>query len=103
MQGVTIGKETIPNWINEIKSKTGPQIIPDAEMLTLENKNIITLFAPEYPIKPVSIRGRCYKRIGNSNHIINIDEISNEHLKTINPSWDMYPDTLNSLDDISIE
>jgi len=38
VQGITVGKETIPNWINEIKSKTSPQIIPDAEMLTLENK-----------------------------------------------------------------
>jgi ATP-dependent DNA helicase RecG len=31
-QGITIGKETIQNWINEIKSKTTPQIIPDVEI-----------------------------------------------------------------------
>ena len=102
-QGVTIGKETIPNWINEIKLKTTPQIIADADVITLDKKIIVALFVPEYPIKPVSIRGRYYKRTGNSNHLLSIDEIANEHLKTINSSWDMYPDALNSLDDISIE
>jgi len=51
LQGITVGKETIPNWVNEIKLKTTPQIIADAEILTLENKKIVTLYVPEYPIK----------------------------------------------------
>ena len=88
IQGVTIGKESIPNWINEIKSKTSPQLIPDVEMLTYENKTIIALSVSEYPINPVSIRGKYYKRMDNSNHLLSIDEIANEHLKTINSSWD---------------
>lgn len=29
VKGVDIGKETIQNWVNEIKIKTAPQIIPD--------------------------------------------------------------------------
>jgi len=31
-QGITVGKETIQNWLNQIKGKTSPQIIPDAEI-----------------------------------------------------------------------
>jgi len=92
VQGITIGKETIPNWINEIKLKTSPQIIADADVITVEKKIVVALFAPEYPIKPVSIRGRYYKRVGKSNHLLSIDEIANEHLKTINSSWDYYID-----------
>jgi len=102
-QGVTIGKETIPNWVNEIKLKTTPQIIADADVINIDKKTVVALFAPEYPIKPVATRGKYYKRAGNSNHLLSIDEIANEHLKTINSSWDMYPDTLNSLNDISVE
>ena len=102
-QGVTVGKETIPNWVNEIKLKTTPQIIADADVITVDKKTVVALFAPEYPIKPVSIRGRYYKRTGKANHLLSIDEIANEHLKTINSSWDMYPDPINTLENISLE
>ena len=57
----------------------------------------------EYPVKPVSTRGRYYKRITNANHLMSIDEIANEHLKTINSSWDFYLDPNHSIKDISLE
>ncbi len=34
---------------------------------------------------------------------MSIDEISNEYLKTINSSWDYYPDPIHDIDTISIE
>ena len=79
-QGITVGKETVQSWINEIKSKTSPQIIPDTEILTLENKTIVALFVPEYPIKPVSTRRKYFKRVGNSNHMLSANEVANMHL-----------------------
>jgi ATP-dependent DNA helicase RecG len=103
VQGVTVGKETIPNWVNEIKLKTTPQIIADADVITIDKKTVVALFAPEYPIKPVSIRGRYYKRTGNSNHLLSVDEIANEHLKTINSSWDFFIDKNHSEADLSKE
>jgi ATP-dependent DNA helicase RecG len=102
-QGVTIGKETIPNWINEIKLKTTPQIIADADVIIVDKKKIVALYASEYPIKPVSTRGRYYKRTGNSNHLLSIDEIAKEHLKTINSSWDFYIDQNHTEADLSKE
>ena len=101
-QGITLGKETIQSLINEIKSKTNPQIIPDVDVLEIKNKTILLLYAPEYPIKPVSIKGKFYKRAGDSNHLLGVDEIANEHLKTINSSWDMFPDVIHSLEEISL-
>jgi ATP-dependent DNA helicase RecG len=101
IHGITIGKETIQSWINEIKNKTSPQIIPDAETLVFEKKSIVALFVPEYPVKPVSVRGKYFKRIGNSNHLLSVDEIANEHLKTINSSWDFYIDPNHSETDLS--
>jgi len=34
---------------------------------------------------------------------MSIAEIANEHLRTINSSWDFYPDPNHDIDDISIE
>ena len=101
--GVTVGKETVQSWINEIKNKTSPKLIPDAEEMVLEKKTIVALSVPEYPVKPVSTRGKYFKRSGNSNHLLGVDEIANEHLKTINSSWDMYPNPVRTMRDISFD
>ncbi|WP_277632254.1 helix-turn-helix domain-containing protein [Avrilella dinanensis] len=84
IKGVDLGKETIQNWINEVKSKTATVVIPEVEVIQELDKTVVLLKVQEYPIKPVSMRGRCYKRIGNSNHLMSVEEISNEHLRTIN-------------------
>jgi ATP-dependent DNA helicase RecG len=55
------------------------------------------------PIKPVSFKGKYYRRIAKSNHLMDIDEIANEHLKTINSSWDYFPDPYHKTDDISFD
>jgi len=91
VKGVDIGKETIP------------QIIPDAEVIDMQEKTVIVFSVTEYPIKPVSLKGRFYKRNGNSNHLMTIDEIANEHLKTINTSWDFYIDPNHTTDEISFD
>jgi ATP-dependent DNA helicase RecG len=101
-QGITIGKETIQNWINEIKNKTGPQIIPEAEVLVINNKEIVSFYIQEYPIKPVATRGKYFKRVGNSNHFLSATEVANMHLQTVNSSWDYYPRPNKTLADISL-
>ncbi|MCX6253587.1 MAG: putative DNA binding domain-containing protein [Bacteroidia bacterium] len=101
--GITISDESIQNWINQIKQNTDPQVISDVQTFKLNNKNIVVFDVMEYPIKPVSYRNKYFKRIANSNHIMRLDEITNEHLKTINSSWDFYPDPNHSLEDISLE
>ena len=101
--GITVSDESIQNWINQIKQNTEPQVIPDVQTFKLNDKIIVVFEVMEYPIKPVSYRNKYFKRIANSNHIMRLDEITNEHLKTINSSWDFYPDPNHSLEDISLE
>ena len=72
VKGFRLGKETIAQWINEIKNKTVPILIPDIEEITFEGKTVVTLRVKEYPVKPVSIKGRYYKRTGNSNHLMSV-------------------------------
>ena len=90
VKGITIGKETIQNWINEVKTKTATQIIPDVEIHTVDNKTVVSLYTMEYPIKPIATRGRYYKRIGNANHLMTVVEISDLYMQSMQNSWDSY-------------
>jgi len=101
--GISLGKETIPQFINEIKGKTSPSIIPDSEIIDVENKKVLILSVTEYPIKPVSVQGRYYKRVDASNHLLSANEVANMHLQTINSSWDYYPRPGKTINDISLE
>jgi len=103
VRGILLGKETTTQWINEIKNKTAPQIIPDIDVLTIDDKTLVSFSVIEYPVKPVSTRGRYYKRVGNSNHLLSVSEVVDLHLQTINSSWDAYPDPVHSMDDISLD
>ncbi|MBE9464794.1 RNA-binding domain-containing protein [Dyadobacter subterraneus] len=103
VKNFVIREETVQQWLNEIKHKTQPSVIPDSEFLEIEGKEIISLSIKEFPIKPVAFRGRYFKRVQNSNHQLNLREISDMHLKTFNTSWDSYATNDYKLDDISLE
>ena len=100
--GVNINEESVQNWINEIKSKTTPTLIPDVNIVTLEDKSIVIFTVPEYPIKPVATRGKYFKRAQNSNHQMSLTEVVNEHMRITNSSWDYLPDPNHSLQHISV-
>jgi len=99
----TIGKESIQNWLNEIKNKTQPSILPDVKVVELNGVDVIEFKIPEYPIKPIACRGKYFKRVKNSNHQMSLSEISDLYLKTFNLSWDYYIDNQHSLDNISLD
>jgi ATP-dependent DNA helicase RecG len=87
LENFTVGKESIQNWINEVKTKTSPQIIPDAEPIEYKGQEVIEFSVQEYPIKPVAYRGKYFKRVKNSNHLLSVTEVVNLHLQSINSSW----------------
>lgn len=101
--GVQLGKETLQNWTNQIKLYTSPSISPDLSELIVKNKTIVIFKIIEYPIKPISCKGKYFKRIQNSNHQMSIHEISDLHLKTHHSSWDHYNDTQHTLENISLD
>jgi ATP-dependent DNA helicase RecG len=103
LTGIKLNSESLQNRINEIKNKTSPSLIPDVSIINSGEKAIVVFSVQEYPIKPVATRGKYYKRVANSNHLMGPDEISNEHLRTINSSWDFYCDPNHGIDTISIK
>jgi len=68
--GTQVSQESIQKWINQIKNATSPSIIPDAERFTQEGKTIIGLSVISYPIKPISFKGKYFKRVHNANHLM---------------------------------
>ena len=101
VNNVSLGKETIQNWINEIKQKTSPSVYPEIRECLIEGKTVIMIDVPEFPVKPVSFKGRYFKRIGNSNHLMSAFEITQINIQTLQTSWDAFPArkmTINDLD-----
>jgi ATP-dependent DNA helicase RecG len=101
--GTTINTETLQNWINQVKISTTPSVIPDIEAVSIENRNVVLIKVMEYPIKPIALKGRYIKRVKNSNHQMDISEVTDLHLKTFNTSWDYYIDGNHSIEDLSLE
>lgn len=98
--GIRSSSESFQSWINEIKSKTIPAIIPNVEIIEVMSKKVAKFTIGEFPVKPVAVKGRFYKRIQNSNHLLDIHEISMMHLQSLKTSWDSYTYANGNLDDI---
>lgn len=88
--GVTLEKETLSNWQNEIKNKTEPFITPEIKLEKIEGKKIIIFEIIEFPFKPVSFKGRYFLRKNNSNHKMSVSEVADMFLRTKRSSWDFY-------------
>ena len=101
VQGVTLGKETLNEWLGQIKSTTSPSLIPDIDSQTINDKTVVTIKVSEFPVKPVSIRGRYYKRVASSNHQMGLSEIADLYMQSLQLSWDSYLAPSTSLDALS--
>ncbi len=103
ISGVTIGNESTQNYINQIKNATEPSLIVDIEVLKIDDKTILAIKVDEFPIKPVSFKGKYFKRVQNSNHQLNLTEISNMHLESLQLSWDAYEARDTSLEELDFD
>lgn len=100
--GVTVGKETLNQWLTKVKSGTSPALIPDIEAYKLDGKTIVVITVQEYPVKPVNTRGRYFKRIGSANHQLGLTEINDLYMRSLQISWDAHPAPDQDLDALSI-
>jgi ATP-dependent DNA helicase RecG len=89
--GTLIGTESFKEWANTISQSTEPRIIPEIEELSREGRAVAAIHIRENPLKPVSVRGRCYRRVGASNRAMQPHEIAEMHLQSVGSSWDLTP------------
>ncbi len=90
ISGVTVGKETIQSWINQVKMATTPAIIPDVTLTAIEGKNVVQLTIAAFPVRPVACRGKYFRRVHGANHAMSLNEVADAYLKTFQLSWDSY-------------
>ncbi len=83
--------------------KTQPSIIPDIEVVDYKGNTIVELTIQEFPIKPVSFKGRYYKRVKNSNHQLTVLEIADLSMQSLQVSWDSYPASNTTIDDLDLK
>ncbi|OGS20214.1 MAG: hypothetical protein A2252_06340 [Elusimicrobia bacterium RIFOXYA2_FULL_39_19] len=100
IKGIQIGKETTNDWVNQIAQASNPRIIPDIDVVTIDGKKIIDIVIKECPIKPVAVKGKCFRRVNNSNRLMTPQEIAHMHYNSLEMSWDMTPAKGYSLKDI---
>ena len=103
IKGIKVGKETLNQWANQISQSTDPRIIPELEKIKVDGKTVIAVKIKENPIKPISKKGRCLKRVDSSNRAMSAQEVAQMHLHSTGMSWDKYPAKDAKLSDIDIE
>jgi len=100
--GTPIGTESLKEWVNTISQSTEPRLIPEIEEISREGKPVVAIHIKENPLKPVSVRGRCYRRVGSSNRVMQPHEIAEMHLQSIGSSWDLLPAPKTTLVDLDL-
>jgi ATP-dependent DNA helicase RecG len=101
--GTTFGKETSAQLLNRIASVTEPTVVPEVALTDVDGKTVCVVSVSEYPLKPVSIRGRCYRRVGNANSQMPPAEIAQMHMRATGTSWDALPATGKTVSDINLD
>ena len=88
IRGVTIGKETLRNFANRIVQATEPRVTLEIQQVDIEGKSVLLIRIAESDLKPVAVKGVCYRRVGNSNRVMSPQEIARMHLNATGQTWD---------------
>jgi hypothetical protein len=73
--GVTIGKNTIENFVNEVRQYTTPPLSPLIEIVELEGKTLVLAIIPKASEgQLIYAFDRPYIRVGRSNHVMPPEE-----------------------------
>lgn len=102
VNGITLGKETLNEWLGQIKSSTSPALIPDIAAHAEQGKTVVVIRMSEFPVKPVNTKGRYFKRVASSNHQLSSGEIADLYVQSLQLSWDAYEARGYTIDQLSV-
>ncbi len=99
--GLQIGKKTLEDLANYIKTHTDNHVFPKISVEEIEGKKIVVIGVKESGEKPVFFKGRAYMRVGNSAHKLSASEIRKMAKETGDKIyWDSKPCENATLEDI---
>ena len=100
IHGVQPSESTLRDWSNRISQSIDPKVVVTINTTRIEEKRIVFINVDESRIKPVSCKGRYFKRIGATNRRMNWEDITNMVLESVGATWDELPELRASMDDI---
>ncbi len=103
IKGVRLGKKTLDEWVNQVSQTTEPKISIKPEKFSVKEKKIILFHILENRIKPVSFKGRYFKRVSSSNRQMGWEDITTLVLETAGTTWDCLIEPQTTLEDIGLE
>jgi ATP-dependent DNA helicase RecG len=103
VKGASISEEHLKDWAVRISNASEPTLIPDVSTIDVDGGTVGVISIKEFPMKPVAIRGRCYRRVGPSNRQMTPTEITELHLHSLGLTWDMVPSPGRAIDEIDME
>jgi len=89
--GVQIGRTTIEDLANKIKTNTDPPQYPSISVDGPDHSAVIVILVEENPIKPVWAFGRPIKRVGRTNQRLSREEAQRMAEATTGRTWDALP------------
>lgn len=101
--GASFSQEALRDVVNRISNATEPSVIPDAEKVSLPGGEVMVLTVPEYPLKPIAVRGRCFKRSGSTTRQMTPAEIAEVHLQCTGQSADALLVDGKTVDDLDMD
>lgn len=101
IRGITLGKETLRDWANQIAQATG--IHPRLNPVSHADGTLVLIEVAESPVKPVACRGRFFKRVGKSTRQMTDDDITRAVLDKLGMTWDEVVEPRASMKDIDPE
>jgi len=89
--GVTIGKGSLEDLANKIKTNTDPTQFPSIEVRGDASSAVVEIHVKPDPIKPVWAFGRPIKRVGRTNQFLKRDEAQRLLEVSTGRTWDALP------------
>ncbi|OPY26821.1 MAG: Divergent AAA domain protein [Methanocella sp. PtaU1.Bin125] len=103
IKGVQLGRESIVRMIDDVANNTQPRIVPMIEPLSIDGRDIAVVTVRESGIKPIAVRGKCFKRDDASNRLMSPQEIAEMYSSCIGMSADVSLLHNCAIDDIDLE
>lgn len=103
IKGCVANGDILKDWANQISQSTEPRIIPEIAIDNLDGKDIVIINIKDFPIKPVSVKGKHFIRVNASNRAMTSREIADMHIHSTGSSWDKLVARDAKISDIDIE
>ncbi len=85
--GISLGKNTLEEWVQKMQSKIQPRFFPSLSKRNYKRRTFVEITV-ERSESPIAIDGRFFKRVGRTNQLIGPEEVRQRLFASSKSSWD---------------